>query len=49
MNFKFFVTNFAFTEFQKILTFGLWLHKSSAAEVEAEDEKPSAFGRPLLE
>ena len=52
MNFKFLVTKFAFTEFQKKLTFGLWLHRPSAAEVEAEGEKPSTSDedlRPLVD
>ena len=43
---KIFVTEFAleFTEFQVStfsLTFGLWLHRPSATEGEAEIEKPS--------
>ena len=51
MNFKLLVTKFAFTEFQKILTFGqtfgLWLHRPSAAEVEAEVEKPLTLAENL--
>ena len=49
MNFKFLVTKFAFTEFQKILTFGqtfgFWLHRPLAAEVEGE--KPSTSAEDL--
>ena len=52
MNFKFLVTKFAFTEFPKILTFGqtfgLWLHRLSAAEVEAEGEKPLTLDEDLM-
>ena len=51
MNFRFLFTKFAFTEFQNISTFGqtfgLWLHRPSAAKVEAEGEKPSTSAKDL--
>ena len=51
MNFKFLVTKFVFTEFQKVLTFCEtfcpWLHRPLAAEVEAKGEKPSTSAKEL--